>query len=648
MRFFAAIAVLACCLPLPVYAADEGGADYGLPFTAGDRVNRERNPDGLATATVVEWTGADLIALGAETAADALTMVPGCFVGGADRWPERGEKLLYVRGRGPVGVHVLIDGTPMDQGLYGTTALENLPVSQIALLRVYPGPAPLATGVEGGLGVVEIVTRRPGEKFIAGFDARFADHQRNMFSFGLGDTHHWFQYFAMADSQTTAGEPLPAGFERSRNENGGLREGSEFTRNHYRGRVGVVFPQAAEAHCSFFYNKAVRNVPFDAVMPLEEIHRFPEIEQLGGQVQARTVPFGVFSLDADAYLIESSENREDYTGIVYEELRRDHRYRQVRSGGALTPRVDLGPWSLLQLRLSGRHDEVETYLRDQPHQGFITQQAEASLEDTVRPMNWLVVNLGGGGLFLEPTRSDTLEPGDAVTGWQSRAGLAVGPFYGLILRLAGDNRPQAPTIEQWFDAAMGDPELTPGTINNAEAALIYQAPGETTIEIVSFFQNTTDGIELIERPDTEGIVFANEANWQSVGATLTAASRPLAGLYLGAHGTYVSFYDRDLEENVRLLYVPEMSGGFDVRYRFSFGLGGAAQFLAVGERKDFADDREADLEAYSLTNLRLFYSYRDQVEVYVQGRNLFDVAYEAKRFYPESGRLLFGGLKLTY
>jgi len=648
MRRIAAIVLLVGCLSLPVYAADEGGSDYGRPFTAGDRINQERNPDGLATATVVEWTGADLIALGAETAADALEMAPGCFVGGPDRWPERGEKLLYVRGRGPVGVHVLIDGTPMDQGLSGTTALENIPVNQIALLRIYPGPAPLMTGVDGGLGVVEIVTRRPGEKFIAGFDARFSDHQRNLFSFGLGDTHHWFQYFAMADSQTTAGTPLPTGFERSRNENGGLREGSEFTRNHYRGRIGVVFPQAVQAHCSFFYNKAVRDVPFDAVTPLAEIHRFPEIELLGGQVQARTAPFGVFSMDFDAYLTESSENREDYTGIVYEELRRDNLYRHVRSGGALTPRLDFGPLSLVQLRLAGRHDEVETYLREQPHQGFITQQAEATLEDTVRPLNWLTVNLGGGGLFMEPTRSDTLEPGDAVTAWQTRLALAVGPFYGLTVRLAGDTRPQTPTIEQWFDAAMGDPELTPGTINNAEGALVYQAPADTKIELIGFFQSTTDGIELIERTNEEGILFANEANWQSAGATLTTSSRPITGLRLSVHGTYVTFYDRDLEEGVRLLYVPEISGGGDVRYRFSFGMGGALQFLAVGERRDFADGREADLEAYSLTNLRLFYSYRDQVEVYVQGRNLFDVAYETKRFYPETGRLLFGGLKLTY
>jgi hypothetical protein len=648
MRETVLSALLLLCISAAAWGAGEGGADYGYPFAAGSIVNQAGAVNPLATATVVEWTGEDLIAVGAETAADALALAAGAFAYHADRWPERGERLLRVRGAGPQGIKVLVDGVPYDQGLFGTTNLAEIPADQIARLRVYPGPAPAIFGAEGGAGVVEIVTRRAGEDFVAGFDGRFGDHRRNLFSFGLGDTESGFQYFGMASHHSADGEPLPLDFARTRVEEGGLRNGTEFARDHYRARVGAALENLVQAHASIFYDVDDRQVPDDAVLPSAEFHRFPRLQRLGGGLNTQLGAYGPFHLDGEAYLVDFSETRNDYRNADFSDLVRQRRYRDVRAGGGATPWLDFGAYSRVTLRFEGRRDDIEFWVQDHPRTQFQMRRLGGSAIEELNPISWLNVSLGGGGTNVDPLRADTLTPEGALSAPHARAGLAFGPFAGVTIRAAAGRYPEFPTVEELFDANLGDPTLQPGTFDCVELAVDSRAPGDSLFSLAGFWRRERDAIDLVREPGRDWPIFTNTADRQARGVTLTASSRPVTGLYLGASGTYLSFYDDNAGEIVRLTYVPRWSGSLDARYRFSFGFGMAAQLYAAGERRDVVGGETIDLTPYSLAALRLFYSYRDKIEIYVQGRNLLDVAYETKREYPEPGRVVVGGVKLTY
>jgi outer membrane receptor protein involved in Fe transport len=648
MQRFAVSVFFVLCVAGVVHAAGEGGADYGLPFSVGSPLNDDAGREPLATATYYELTGEDLVALGAETIADALFLVPDVFTYHADAWPERGERLTRVRGIGPDGLQVILDGVPLEHGLFGTVNLTDIPANQVARLRVYPGPAPLVFGAESGGGVVEIVTRRAGEPVTAQFDGRFGDRRHALFSLGVGDTYKAFQYFAMASHQSAAGEPLPLAFDRTRNEDGGMREGSAYQRNHFRARVGLTMPDRAEAHFTFFYDVVDRDVPPNAVDPTGEFRRFPQNDRLGGNLNVRLGAFGPFHLDGEAYLVELAELREDYADRDYTELLRERDYRNVRTGGGLTPWFDFGPASRLTLRATGRRDEVEFFIQDEPRTRFFLERYGVALMDDANPLTWLHLSLGAGLLDLRPRRSDTLPPGDDLVGWHGRAGVAVGPFQGFTARVAAGTNPQFPTVEQWFDSNLGDPDLRAASLTNVEVAAAYEPQLGTTLSLIGFWQRLRDGIALIDDPNSDWETFANDVDRTATGATLVVASRPIAGLYLAANGSYTGYTDDKTGDTVRLRYQPELTGALDVRYRFWFGFGLAAQLYGAGARRDIVDGEVVDLTAYSLVNARLFYSYRDHVEVYLQGRNLFDVPYETKRYFPETGRLLTAGLKLTY
>ena len=644
-----ALAVMLLLLPTAfALAGDEGGADYGLPFAAGAVLDDSYGNNPLRTASYVEITGADLVAWGAQTAADALPLAAGVFVYHADRWTERGETLARVRGAGPTGLQIFVDGMPVSHALFGAADLADLPADQISRLRIYPGPAPAIFGAEGGAGVIEIVTRQAGEDFTTRFDGRFGDRRMNLFSLGLGDTFHALQYFATASSYTAAGAPLPASYDASPNENGGRRDGSAFNRNHYRARIGALLGDAGSAHATLFYDSTDREVPYDAVNPLTEVYRFPDINRIGGQLNLRLGAFGPFHLQGTAYLYDLDEQRDEYADTAYADLLRERHFRQKRAGGDLTPTLDFGAYSRASLRLYGQRDEAEFFIQDRHHTRFFLQRLGAAADDELLPLGWLQVSAGAGFAQLDPLRSDTLAAGDPLTVWHGRLAATADPLPQLGVRLAAGRNPSLPTVEQWFDRTLGDPDLTAETIDNVELALLGRLPGQTRLTLTGFAQRRTDGIMLIENKTGDGLVFANEADWLSHGLTLEAVAQPLTGLYLSANGTYEKVLDEESGDGIQPLYVPEVSGAAEARYRFPMGFGLAVNVQAAGERADIVDGREYTMKAYALTGARLFYSYRDRVEVYAQGHNLFDVPYETNRFFPEPGRTYNAGLKLTY
>jgi len=651
MRLTAAalIVFFVCVLAPGAWAGNEGGSGYGLPFEAGALLDTTSGVNPLATVTMVELTGADLVARGAHTAADALRLAANCYVYNSDRWIDRGETVMRVRGSAPPGIKVFLDGVPMEHGVFGTVDLDNLPADQLERIRVYPSPAPVIFGAEGGA-VVEIVTRQAGEKFTTRFDARFGDRRRQLFSAGLGDTADWFQYFADANHDGAMGFPLPRNFEHTHNEDGGLREGSAYDRNHYRARAGVLYGEQGETHITFFYDKTERDVPSNLVLINPGYRRFPEQERLGGVANLQLGAFGPFHLKGEGYITEFSEKEDLYSDPAFENFVNQRDYRDVRAGGGLSPMLDFGRWSRIVARADIRNDEIEYFIQGSPRLKFYTRQFEAALADDVQPVTWLLLNVGGGYSQLEPTRSDTKPPGDTVSGWRARGGLAVGPFYGLSVRGTAGRNLRFPTVEEWFDADLGNPELEPETTDSAEAGINYAPAAGVQFDVVGFMRRTRDGIRAIGGGDTgEPLMFANDTDMLFRGLTVSMGVAPVAGLFLEGSYTYLQVRDEKNEMPIiRWPYTAAHSAAGEIRYRFDFGLGAAVNSEFAGNRVDYQNGEYLELPWYWLLGARIFYTYRDQVEVYVEGTNLTDIYYETHRYYSEPGRMVEGGIKLTY
>ena len=642
------LAMLLLLHAVPVLAGDEGGSDYGHPFDAGARQSATEGTNPFVTARVIEITGEDLIARGARTAAEALQLAAGCYVYGLDRWPVRGERLLRVDGASPSELRVLLDGVPVENGIFGTTDLSNLPADQIALIRIYPGPAPAIYGAEGGGAVVEILTRQSGENLTTRFDSRFGNRRSGYFSFGLGDTYDWFQYFLSADHDSAAGFSLPASFDRDLNETGGLRNNSAYARDHYRGRAGALIGSRAEVYLTGFYDRETRDVPVDTgeVDPL--FLRFPEQRRIGGQINTRLGAFGPFSLRADAYLFEYMERTEQFAEAAYETLLSQSRLRNLRGGGDLTPTLDFGRFSRLSATFGGRHDEIELMVPGEFRERIKTDRLEVAADDELRPTEWLQFSLGGGYGRLVATQAVAFAPGDPAAGWHARLGAAVGPFFGFSAHAAAGRNPRFPTVEEWFDSRLGNPDLAAAQIDNYELGLDIDAPTALHFGVVGFISNTQNAPQLTPTGNAaRPLVFNDNAEFLTRGFTVAVEATPLRGLQLLANYTRLQTFDADGNE-VAVYYLPQQTAAGEARYRFDFGLGAAINTFFADEALGLVDGVENTMPWYWLLGARLFYSYRDRIEVYAQGSNLTDAWYETRPYFPEPGRTLEAGLKLTY
>src|SRR5260221_10456294 len=109
--------------------------------------------------------GEELEDLGIETAWEALSLVPGIA-------PQRavlGDPSVIVRGlQFPFSVKVLIDGVSLSRESAGINSIAlQVPIQQIDRIEVIRGPGSVIYGDNAFLGLVNIITRRPGERAYA-------------------------------------------------------------------------------------------------------------------------------------------------------------------------------------------------------------------------------------------------------------------------------------------------------------------------------------------------------------------------------------------------------------------------------------------------------------------------------------------------
>jgi outer membrane cobalamin receptor len=116
------------------------------------------------SATVSVVTEKDIEALNTHNSTDVLGLFPGVFIHKTGTF---GRADVDIRGLGDRGrsVMVLIDGRPVKMGLYGCTITHSLPMDNVERIEVVRGPASVLYGSDALGGVINIITKKPREKY---------------------------------------------------------------------------------------------------------------------------------------------------------------------------------------------------------------------------------------------------------------------------------------------------------------------------------------------------------------------------------------------------------------------------------------------------------------------------------------------------
>ncbi|MEA2004779.1 MAG: TonB-dependent receptor [Acidobacteriota bacterium] len=214
-------------------------------------MTRKAVKDCSATVSVVGVQDIKLIP--ANNALGLLNHLPGIFI---RRTGDFGRADVDIRGMGERGrkIAILVDGRPEKMGLFGCVITHAFPLDNVERIEVVRGPASVLYGSEALGGVVNIITRRPKEKFETDLTASYGSFNTQQINLSHGGQLKDLSYYFTLDRRSSDGH----------------REYSNYSGDAFTGKIIYALNSKIDASIQgkYFTGKKYEAGPID--FPLED------------------------------------------------------------------------------------------------------------------------------------------------------------------------------------------------------------------------------------------------------------------------------------------------------------------------------------------------------------------------------------------
>jgi outer membrane cobalamin receptor len=630
--------------------------DYTEIYTLGEIVVSGEREGVEAVGTVRVVTAEDIKNKGARTVDEALQLLPGVYIRtGADGVPR-----VDIRGFRSRHVILLLDGIPLNSTFDGNFDPSLIPVENIEEIKVSYGTHSVLYG-DGGLGgVVNIITKRGKKEGFHGMVLGEAgDRSHYLGEFNLTGVFEKADFFVSGSHFERDGFRLSHDFNPTPVQDGGTRDNSDKNRNNFFANVNYAPNDKILIGAVFNYLKGefgkppTTIPPPDAFADPQRYERMDNFEGYSGHLSLSYDLPGPFGLRSWIFFNQLTEVENRYDNSNYESITRNgafhHENETTIKGAALETTYDLKTAGFLTFGLKGRGEEweIDGYDIVSRRQEPIQDERDidiysAALEYEVVPLKNLGLVFGYSHSWLEKDEGDDNE-----------GSYLVGAYYDIHknTRIRGSfaRKIRFPDIRQLYDPDRGDPDLETEKSNNYEVGIEQKLPGNSMVTLTGFLIDVEDYIEFIE---TVSDKFVNYEEYQFKGVELTAENRYIKNLLLRAGYTYLDTEDKSQDtERDELQYRPKHTVTLEGKYTFPFGFSPYANIIYVADQVFYS--RETPLEKRSLNDFVLVNLKVDQMllkgkaDLYLGVDNLFDVDYETSYGFPQAGRFIYGGVKVT-
>ncbi|MDH5699826.1 MAG: TonB-dependent receptor [Nitrospirota bacterium] len=615
------------------------------PFELGEIFSATSQPLGPTTATF-EVTAQDILDQNARSLADALRFVPGLYlsVGGTTA-----PSFASIRGLTARQNVVFIDGRPVYDPFFGDLRLENLPVDNIAKIKVIKGPVDPVYGPNTIGTVINIVTKRgtavPSTRGTISYDA----HNTQDYWLEHGGRNNQFNYYLAGSYRRSNGFSLANDFSPTAVQPGEFREQSSLEKGNVSGNFGYDFSAENKVALVVGYYDAKQDNPVNI--------------NLRGTAR-QGLPFTRFT-----------DWKRWYTDL----------YGQTKIGNRLELRGN-AYFDRFQNDLAIFTDDtfstVDDVSKDTNDVFGINAQGTFSLTDFVKIK---------GGVFLkqdqhERKSSDGREEIDSFTTgyfldteWVPIPNLIVSAGLNYDILYANSDRtvsavsPRGAVIFQPFTstrlhAAIGQKSRLPRLINlySGVSNLSLQEERNLLVEVgasQSFLENRLElGVTWFRNAldDVIGFVRLPGAGRRTQDQNLTDATTMGIESYLSAKltdsvkllmdYTYLNVsVDTDNESHFdRFLH----QFNANLQYQSNFGLGGFLQVSYIdGEPDAFPFNSTIGTNSlinFVLLNGKITYEIYKGIRPFLAIENLTDSNYARNLGFPESGRRFFVGINAQF
>lgn len=642
--------LLGAFLALPLAAA----SDPDGTFTLGEIEVTAPGPDGIRPPSSVNQ--ADMDRFDRQTVGSAIEMLPGVQ---SSKVGARSEEVIFVRGFDLRQTPVFIDGIPVYVPYDGNVDLARFTTFDLSKIQVSKGWVSVLTGPNTLGGAINLVSQRPTESFqgmaepIARFDRR---GQFNGYETAGSVATRQDRWWAQTSGSWVDFDhfTLPAGFDATPTENGGIRENSYHGDWKVNAKLAVTPASEDEYSINYINQHGNKGNPPYAGTDRTVVPRYwqwPYWNKQSIYWLSRTSFGGDRYLKSRAYYDSFENALNAYDDAGYDLQRRpssfDSFYDDYTYGGGLEGGGSIFPNHVVQAALQYKHDVHREKNRREPQREMSDDIWSTSIEHTwhvFEPFDlvsgvaydWYHNNQAEEYSSKKRTITDFPAANANALRLQMTGSFRIGDRGEAHLSVSRNGR--FPTLKDRYSyrlgAAIPNPGLSPEYTINYELGASGTLWDNTRIEAAIFYSDITDLIQSVQL--TRNLFqLQNIGKARYAGFELGARSYPLSWLELGGSYTFLSRKNLS-NSDVKLTGTPENSLFFyasvepiaDLHLIPSVQYDTSRYLTTLGDRGGEA----------VLLDVAIRYQVSARLMFEVGAHNLLDQLYELDYGFPEEGR----------
>ena len=652
---------------LMVFAISPAAAEKkqaGQVFDLGDVLVMEKGDEINPVTTTNVISVEDLEKQGARTAADALDLVPGLDVqlGG------KGQADLNVRGFDQFSVKVLIDGVPAHAAYDGFLDLSQIPVESIAKIKVIKGASSVLYGPNTLGGVINIITKKGGEKPYTSVTTSFGDNDTRNYITNHGASIGKFNYWVTASRRTSDGFDVSDRFDPTNprtgtsseyNEDGGVRDLSYYTFNTLHTKLGYEYDTNSKIYFSFDYHDNEKGIPTEGFGRNNNPRywEFDEWKQWHANLVGEHNFTDLLTMKARVYYVSHEDTIKDVSwddahttvGRWFDESS----YDDYTVGGEIQGYLDFGDISLVRLGASfmrDNHTQQDYNIGSgfDPEEEYETDTYSFAVEDEVK-LGRLILTAGVSYDVHDPVKAHGDVSRDKEETINPQAGAAFNVTEDFRVYASVGRKTRFPQMKELYsDIAGGNKSLKPQKTIAYEVGAGKKFMDMAELSVAAFFNDVEDRIVRNSSREFENV---GESDIKGLETQLNVKT-PWNFDFLFGY-TYINGREKESAAAVEtdIEYLPEHKAFLDARYYFDFGLTCALQTIYTGEQVEYNSGVEHTFDDFVIVNGRLNQEIaifkKLTADLFVEVKNIFDENYE-EGSGPTPGRSFLAGVTLSF
>jgi len=445
-----------------------------------------KKPKDVPLATVSTIVATDIERLKPRDLSDVVRFIPGSMV----TFGDKDTYTLKLRGVGANRIALLVDGVPVYEPYFSTFDLKTVSAGGIDTIQVTKGPSSVLYGPNTLGGLVNVITKRPGERPSLSLSGSYGDKDTR--SLGADGSYNWGRFALAAnvlyqDSDSFA-YPDP---ELGR----AVRANSDFERLNLNAKLYYTPSSSTEIMVSAGTYQSEYGMPPALFTQRARYWRFPKWDRSNLNAGGFTSLGGDATLRFRAFTVNYVNTLDWFNDPEMTDLDSASTYDNSVYGGFALAEIPTGDRNTLKTSLLYQKDiariQDDTGLPwDRFDQGTFSAGVEDEFALTDR---WKVI----GGLSLDTI--DKFEGGENNTSLNPLIGVKFTPTEALDFHISFARKSRFPSMRSLYSLSSGNPDLLAESGTALEFAATWNGPLYLTGSV--FFNRFRNFIDSVRLPD---------------------------------------------------------------------------------------------------------------------------------------------------